>query len=90
MAKTKTMVLVFGHAVSLFLPASKEKVVLVSGKSGFGFWFQFCLREGVGVFLPPLISQRYSIAVSRDMGPLSLAGAKRLVGITEGGGVEFA
>ena len=37
-----------------FLPVSKEKVVLVSGKSGFSFWFQFCLREGVGVFLPPL------------------------------------
>ena len=29
-------------------------MVLVSGKSGFSFWFQFCLREGVGVFLPPL------------------------------------
>ena len=29
-------------------------MALVSGKSGFSFWFQFCLREGVGVFLPPL------------------------------------
>ena len=29
-------------------------MVLVSGKSGFSFWFQFCLREGVGVFVPPL------------------------------------
>ena len=29
-------------------------MVLVSTKSGFSFWFQFCSREGVGVFLPPL------------------------------------
>ena len=29
-------------------------MVSVSGISGFSFWFQFCLREGVGVFLPPL------------------------------------
>ena len=31
-------------------------MVLVSGKSGFSFGFQFCLREGVGVFLPPFIN----------------------------------
>ena len=54
MAKTKTMVLLFGFSFPLSLPASKKKVVLVSGKSGFSFWFQFCPREGVGVFSLPL------------------------------------
>ena len=53
MAKTKTMVLDFDFSFP-FLPVSKENVFLVSGKSGFSFWFQFCLREGDGVFLPPL------------------------------------
>ena len=50
MIKTKTMVLVFGFR-SLFLPLSKEKVVLVFG-------FNFCLSAGVGVFSPPLMSGR--------------------------------
>ena len=48
------MVLVFGFG-SLFLPASKRKVVLVSAKVVLVFGFSFGLREGVGVFLPLLI-----------------------------------
>ena len=49
MAKTKIMVLVLGFS-SLFLPFFKENVVLVSGKSGFSYWFQFCPREGLAYF----------------------------------------
>ena len=49
MAKTKTMVLVFGFSFP-FLRVSKEKVVLVSRKSGFSFWFQFLPeRRGWGI-----------------------------------------
>ena len=51
MAKTKTMVLVFGFS-SCFLPVCRENVVLGSAKSGFGFWFQFLPEKGVGVLLP--------------------------------------
>ena len=44
----------FLASVSLFLPVSKEEVGFNFRKSGFSFCFQLCLREGFGVFLPPL------------------------------------
>ena len=68
MAKSKTMVLVFGFSFP-FLPVSKDEVVLVSGKSGFIFGFSFCPREGLGVRLPPLIwiIHRVGYAASTDL-----------------------
>ena len=47
-------------------------MVLVSGKSGFSYWFQFCLREGVGVFVPPLNSTKWAVfqaIFKRENGP---------------------
>ena len=38
------------------LPASKVKVVLGSGKGGFSFWPQLCVRTRVGVFLSALMN----------------------------------
>ena len=48
-AKTKTMVLVFGFSFP-FLPVSKEKVVLVSGKVVLVFGFSFASEKGLGYF----------------------------------------
>ena len=45
----------FWPSVSLFLPVSREEVVLVSGEVVLVFGFSSCLREGVGVFSHPLI-----------------------------------
>ena len=52
MAKAETMLLVlFLVCVSFFLPASKEKVDLVSGEVGFSFWFRFLPEtSGWGIF----------------------------------------
>ena len=40
-------------------------MVLVSGKSGFSFWFQFSPKRGVGVFLPPLSAGEKSLSGAR-------------------------
>ena len=54
MPKTKAMVLVFGLS-SLLCRFPKENVVSISAKKVvLVFGFSFCLRERVGVFLPPL------------------------------------
>ena len=49
MAKTKTMVIVFGFSFPC-LPVSKEKVALISGEIGFSYWFRFSpTRRGWGI-----------------------------------------
>ena len=51
------MVLVFGFSFPSFA-GFQGNGGFSFGKSGFSFWCQFCLREGVGVCLPPLTFSR--------------------------------
>ena len=88
MAKTKTMVLVFGFSFP-FLLGFQGKSGFSFGKSGFSFWFQFCPREGVGVFSPPLnlecfegsssFGGRSCKTLPLQFCPLSLCGLKHSV-----------
>ena len=53
MAKPKPRVLAFCFNFP-FSAALQREMALISGESGFSFWFQFCRREGAGVYLPSL------------------------------------